>query len=460
MSWGAACLAAALLLPSCASHAPRRLVSAAGVATSVSELADPAERKMVKRHATEHHDDFDLVFVEFDDQGRLWSLDEMDNLSRTLKSAVDRADGAGVGVVAFAHGWGHDASVCDPFVACFRALLANVAADNAAAAAAAGTRPPRLVGVYFGWRGRSVRAPVVEHATFWSRKRVAERIGAGELVAVLAWLDRFSRHEHEEGRHASLVIVGHSFGGTMVYTALANVFKARLVEALEQRDRVPAAENVVRGFGDLVVLVNPASEAAAFAPLHDLAGMLAAPSPRQTPVLVVVASETDAANRLWFPVGRNIEALLDRTGPRSDRALLTTAIGSYDRFVSHRLEAIAPSGTRTPTDRVEDCRCQLPIGALPADESQRLGKFFLTHQFSPNRDAGPSADACRRGVTFGNARLSCSPGASLAAPIWCVRATDDVVHGHSGFFTRPFTDFLRYLILGGLTSASEPKKSS
>jgi pimeloyl-ACP methyl ester carboxylesterase len=294
---------------------------------------------------------------------------------------------------------------------------------------------------------------VVETLSFWSRKRAAERIGAGELVAVLAWLDRFSRHENEEGRPASLVIVGHSFGGTMVYAALANALKARLVEALEQSGRVPDGENVVRGFGNLVVLINPAFEASAFAPLHDLEAMLGSPSQRQTPVLVVVGSESDSANRVWFPFGRTLETLFARTGSRSDRALLTTAVGRYDPFVTHRLEATETSASGTPTQRVDDCACQLPIGELAADESRRIGDFFRTHHFASAWNDDRIRAECAAGVSLGSARLTCLPGATPTAPVWCVRATDDVVHGHSGFFTRPFLDFLRYLILGGLTSA-------
>jgi hypothetical protein len=225
-------------------HAPWRLSTsardAAPIVTSVERLAEVRERAEVAAHSVEVHPDFTLTVVEFDDQGRLWSPEQVERLDRTLASEGRRTDSEGVLIVFFAHGWLHDARVCDPFVACFRAFLAEIASETAAAArvAGAGFKPPRVVGVYAGWRGRSVTEPFAQ-LTFWSRKHAAERIGGGELVEVLTHLDQFVRRENAGGRFAALNVIGHSFGGTMLYTALANILKARLVEALDRRGRVP-----------------------------------------------------------------------------------------------------------------------------------------------------------------------------------------------------------------------------
>ncbi|HEX5855490.1 MAG TPA: hypothetical protein VFZ57_07710 [Thermoanaerobaculia bacterium] len=404
----------------------------------------------------EIHPDFSLAFVEFDDQGMLWSLDEIDLLDRTLAAEARRAAGGGVGIIAFAHGWKHDARVCDESVACFRTVLAQAAAETAEVARFAGSPPLRIVGVYLGWRGRSVTAPLVSPLSFWARKRAAERIGAGELVGVLSHLDRFVRRESEEGRFAGLIVIGHSFGGTMVYTALSNVLKARMVDAYEQRGRVPVAENVVRGFGNLVVLVNPAVEASAFATLHELVNAIGSFSPRQTPILVVVGSESDFPNRVWFPLGRKLDMLTQHAGPRSARALLTTAIGSYDPFMTHRLEAIAAPGAEAPERHVDDCICRLPIGALPAEETRRLAECLPSRRLDETRACGEGAAPCAAGLALGGARLTCLPGTAPTTPIWSVRATDEVVHGHSVFFTRPFGYFLRWVILDGFSRAAKP----
>jgi hypothetical protein len=452
-----AAAASVVALASCTPHAARRPSAAVPAQISVSQLADREVRKEVGRHSAESHSDFDMAVVEFDDQGRLWSLDQFESLKRTLVSASRRSDGIGVGIVAFAHGWKHDARVCDEVMTCFRSFLANMAAETTAAAslAGAGDRRPRMVGVYLGWRGRSVTVPVLADLSFWARKSAAERIGAGELIEVLAYLDEFARQENEAGRPTMLTVLGHSFGGTMIYAAVANTLKTRLVEALERRARVPADENVVRGFGHLVVLVNPAIEASAFAPLHDLSNEIETYSSRQTPVLVVVGSETDAANRVWFPAGRWVQTFLERTGPRSPKARLRTAIGSYDPFTTHHLEAAAAPNGEAKLPPVVECNCQLRLGELAASELRAVGDFFRTHYFPPPW-AGDKGESCSTGLVLGSVRLACLPGESPTQPVWIARATDEVVHGHSGFLTRPFLDFLRYLIIGGFSSVTAP----
>lgn len=447
----------------CVAHAPWRLSTSAGdaapIVTSVERLAEVRTRAEVAAHSVEVHPDFTLAVVEFDDQGRLWSREQVERLDGTLASEGRRTDSTGVVIVFFAHGWLHDARVCDPFVACFRAFLAEIAAETAAAArvAGAGFKPPRVVGVYAGWRGRSVKEPLAQ-LTFWSRKHAAERIGGGELVEVLTHLDQFVRRENAGGRFAALNVIGHSFGGTMVYTALANILKARLVEAVDRRGRVPADRNVVEGFGNLVVLVNPAFEASLYAPLQDLVEELGPSSRHQSPVLVVVSSETDGPNRLWFRLGRGINALFQRTGPRSARALLTTAVGDYEPFSTHRLEAVNASRA-SQRARTSACSCQLPVPGLSQDEAGKLAAFLTARRGGELTEGTGASQACAAGLTLGSARLVCRPGVDPSRPIWHVHAADEVVQGHSGFFTRPFLDFLRYMMIDALskTGYGEPR---
>src|SRR5262249_7202187 len=149
-----------------------------------------------------------------------------------------RESNEGVALVFFAHGWKHDASVCDSNVTCFRTFLTQIASDLVAATgnSPGHEKPPRVVGIYAGWRGRSISVPVLVALSFLARKRAAERIGAGELIEVLTRLDQFVQKQNEGGMFRSgLNVIGHSLGGTMVYGALANVLKTRVVEALSRR---------------------------------------------------------------------------------------------------------------------------------------------------------------------------------------------------------------------------------
>jgi hypothetical protein len=74
---------------------------------------------------------------------------------------------------------------------CFRRLLGGFAEQEGSAG-----RP--VYGVYVGWRGLSVRAPVVKELTFWSRKETAHRVGSGDVVEFLATLEALHRQEREE----------------------------------------------------------------------------------------------------------------------------------------------------------------------------------------------------------------------------------------------------------------------
>jgi hypothetical protein len=72
-------------LAACTSHAPRRATDAGGeIETTVSRLAQPAERVRVAARSAEIHPAFGLAFVEFDDQGRLWGKEQLALLDRTL----------------------------------------------------------------------------------------------------------------------------------------------------------------------------------------------------------------------------------------------------------------------------------------------------------------------------------------------------------------------------------------
>jgi hypothetical protein len=448
---------AALALGACTAHAPRRMDLGQSSAQAV-QLTDLSGSRDASRFAAEIYPDFTLAFIEFDDQGRLWSRAQLDLLDSTLATEAERDSYEGIAVVLFAHGWQHDADVCDANVACFRTFLAQIASDlgRATGSSAGQEKPPRVVGIYVGWRGRSIDFPVLADFSFWARKHTAERIGAGELVEVLTHVDQFVRRQNGDGRYRSgLNVIGHSLGGTMVYGALANVFKARVVEALGRRASLRAEDNLISGFGDIVLLVNPAFEASLYAPFEDILARFQTFSPYQSPVLVIAESETDGPNRRWFPIGRGLDTLFQRTGPRSERSLLTTAVGNYEPFVTHRLEAVRPEAADGPAAAkgfgdVTACSCRLPVVPLPEEELRLLRSFIARERrgaLTEDPGFGAEPDRCAAGLDIGRARLTCRAGLEPNRPFWVVRATDDVIQGHSGIFTGPFLSFVRYVIL-------------
>ncbi|MDN5849601.1 MAG: lipase family protein, partial [Nitrococcus sp.] len=204
-----------------------------------------------------------LGFIEFDDQGQLWDRQQM---SAVVNKLIGEAANKNLLMVVFVHGWKHNAAPDDANVATFREMLRELTDAEVKLAKGLGTsarapkRPPReIVGVYIGWRGASVTLPLIKELTFWDRKNTAQKVGRGGVTEVLSRLEsikRVKQHIGESG-HTRLVIVGHSFGGAVVYTALSHILENRFV-----RTTGPAGEQSdVGGFGDLVVLINPALEA-------------------------------------------------------------------------------------------------------------------------------------------------------------------------------------------------------
>ncbi len=176
-------------------------------------------------------------------------------------------------VIAFVHGWRHDARIGDGNVADLRLYAAHAArflrqrcpTEPTACAA-------KVTAIYVGWRGarvdeRGLRerfgrtvggffGEVSAAATLFDRKPVSEAI-APAAVSALRTIESALAQPGPDGadRHGKLIVAGHSLGGNMLATGL----KDDLLKAV-RRHRF--GETLPPVLGDLVVLINPASEAA------------------------------------------------------------------------------------------------------------------------------------------------------------------------------------------------------
>ena len=225
--------------------------------------------------------EFILGFVEIDDQGFFHDRRQIDYFFEQIDFSKKTH------AIIHIHGWKHNASEGDKDILSFKRRLSWASA-----------RHPNhnVVGLYIGWRGESLKLPVLKNLTFWNRKAVSEEIGRNSLVELLL---KFENEIREGNKENYLLTVGHSFGGSALYNALSHVLIERLLT-------VKGGENV-QGFGDMVVLINPAIEAMRHTSLKNASELHSRDvkfEPNQPPRLLVVTSETDFATKTAFPIGR------------------------------------------------------------------------------------------------------------------------------------------------------------
>jgi hypothetical protein len=316
-----------------------------------------------------------LAIVEFDDQGRCYDRRQMEALAGWIDGVADRD----VIIVVFVHGWKHDARSDDTNLASFREVLAQAVAHEAAEAGA-GARP--VLGVFVGWRGVSFydRPDILDNLTFWDRQGAGRRVAVGSVRELFGRFRHYRNRRKDAGGAPLLVIVGHSFGGMIVYSALAQ----SLIEAA-----TAPARAVSPRFADLVLLVNPAVEAARYLPIYDLvqSRMSQQMGTDQPPVFVCATAANDWATGLAFPIGNALSLVTESCRGWQERQAMINTIGHLKWMKTHDL-----------------------VGA---------GAGYQLNPVSAN---------------------------SEWSPFWVARATPDIINGHNGIFMEPFLRFVGDLV--------------
>jgi pimeloyl-ACP methyl ester carboxylesterase len=238
---------------------------------------------------------YTLAIVEFDDQGRCYERRQMDALADELK----RLEGGDAIIVVFVHGWKHDGRSDDDNLRSFQSVLVALAAEE-------GPQGVPVLGVFVAWRGLSLFGFGLDNLTFWDRKQAGLRVSMGAPRELFGRLRQFRNERQRQGGVPLLVLIGHSFGGMIVYAALAQ----SLIEAASTQ-----SGKIVPSFADLILLVNPAFEAVRYLPVHDILrergqGSFAS---NQNPVFVSVTAINDWATGLAFPAGMLITRLEEAT---------------------------------------------------------------------------------------------------------------------------------------------------
>ncbi len=378
---------------------------------------------------------YDLLFVEFDDQGQPFHREAITQVMNLLNMFP-----GDVIVLLFVHGWRHSARENDENVGSIHRLLHTL--GHTEALRSKGDTPRRVVGIYVGWRGMSLHwAGILENTTFWGRKAAAMRVALGSVRELLARLRQFrlkARLDHRDGTR--LIITGHSFGGLIVHAAIS--------EYLVESAVTPNESSVVVSFGDMTILVNPAFEASRYYPLHSIVATKQF-APRQAPVFISVTAQNDWATGIAFPAGRLLSFLTESATNTRERQASLKTMGHIPWMKTHELTKSLSAAKRdiklVEQKKLNDAERDARI----SQEDEDFRKFLERETGCDGRLLPGWTRTYTEGAQLKNVCPEPEKGEgpiSSESPFWVVRASPDVVNGHNGIFGFMFLDFLRQVL--------------
>jgi hypothetical protein len=384
-----------------------------------------------------------LGFVEFDDQGLLFdNRKQMKVVVDRLKDEVEKKD---LLIIAFMHGWKHSAAPGDDNIKTFREVLMSLSEAENHISKIIGEPTSEIAGVYLGWRGDSLTVPLLKELTFWERKNTAQKVGHAGVTEVLNRLERIKQDKDstvEGGSRTRFIVVGHSFGGAAVYAALSQILESGFVRTVGPK----GVQSDVVGFGDLVILINPAFEALLFAPMSDMSTERDSYSKSQLPVLAVLTSEADDATKLAFPVGRRFSTFFEKEGDtgrwnattRQDEIIDVekaniTAVGHFEPYKTHYLRATEPRREERAISTTGVKSAQVFVRTSEAWEQDQPGSK----------------------ITFDDSVLERTNSSAGRNPYLVVRVDGKLIENHNDIADPRIIEFIKQLIL---ISSQSPKQ--
>ena len=212
MQFITACAAAllSLMAAGCTSTAPYR--SDIGQVCDLRKIDVKNAQPKCGIASIEKTTDFEeIAYVELTDQGWLHKRNQMTEALRLLKPRGEES----LDIVVFVHGWKHSARFDDLDVTEFRRIVMPTLRSKQP-----GTR---TVGIYVGWRGAVLGLPsFFQGITFYDRKSTADHVARGSVRELFSHLQAIRNDQTAApGRAVRLTLIGHSFGGLIVYNSIA-----------------------------------------------------------------------------------------------------------------------------------------------------------------------------------------------------------------------------------------------
>lgn len=317
-----------------------------------------------------HRNLIHIGFVELDDHGLYWTDKQLPASMEMIEAA---AEPNGAIVAVFVHGWMNNARYPDHLntdLHNFKHDVLAVMSQHETTAARLEGRPRRnVVGVWVAWRGKSVAGPLFPFS-FYNRMDAALRVADTQATVTLRGLIAKTR----EHRQSQIIVIGHSFGGLITERAMGPVL---ITDAMRARTGA-RIETLLRDAPDLVILVNPATNATRA--LGDVWTLKESPdiAPRRatsfhvrqqavsrTPLIVSLTSATDWATGIGFPAAEYLAGVfqsfrgwggtpMDGVFP-SQRTVYAKTMGHLPQIWSHDVTFTKLPGTQ-PDPQSEPAR--------------------------------------------------------------------------------------------------------
>ena len=372
---------------------------------------------------------YQLAFVEFDDRGEMFDRRQLDAAVQTILTARKNAPAGTTPVVAlFVHGWKNNASDASGNVWGFRQSLAAIALQ----AKQPGQPFPPVVGVYIGWRGAVVSAPILKEFTFFDRHGKSQNLPGPHLSEALIRVMEAANGRSVNDAPAVSVLVGHSFGGAVLETALSETLAQTVLEARQ-------TGTPIRWPADLIVLVNEAQEATRSYQLIESLMVNVSdrdPCPRpdgqatlQAPAIVSVSSTGDTATRVAFPGAQSLARPFNslRHYPEGGNAVgIKSQTSMFFRTTAHMREFQSHVVGRTDDPEI----AEILKTCTPVLETSLDGATL---------DPGGFGTAPRYVLVE-------RPGTRNRTPYWVLQIPPEIVPDHSTIFTPVFRGFLVGLV--------------
>lgn len=364
----------------------------------------------------------------------------------------------------YIHGWNHSGKSDDDDLKAFEnANRAMLKSQNASE-----ENQREVIGIYISWRGQTLPTKAMNTAvTFWGRKAVSEEVGRGELTGFISRLENIVKPEknYDSKDNGTLILVGHSFGASALYSAVQTELLNRFYESLARQEdncnKIINCDQKIQGFGDMIILLNPAIQALRFTPLRE-AVFKSANKNKEIfknnlhPNLIVIATDNDVPVRTLFPLGRKIAEFKNHhgntpiyKGNKGDFQVVdlwelnTTAIGQYEPYFTHWM---------TVENKIDIGDNGLNLSKCLGEDAGSPNKVeWLSRLVEKNSQSEDIADNTYTKFLITNNTSSIPPSRKSKwiedqgeksnvswkrNPYWFVRVDKDFMNGHNGVWNR------------------------